>query len=389
MNRLFAVAVASCIVATSCDGREPTPQNTAQQTTAQVEPEPEPLPEADDITLPFQATGPVAVVNGEEISADTFNESARRFGKMAKYLDKQRIARYKERILTEIIRDEMTAQTLRKAKVEVDEKKVETAFTEYLKKNFHTEEDIEEYYRRTGMNAERIREDIRKSLALEKYLDEKYNTAVSDAEVRAYYDENPERFRAPEEVHAAHILLPLARNAPPDEVKEKKKSALKLARRAQKEGADFAALAKEHSTGPRADKGGDLGWFAERQMVPEFSHAAFKLEAGEVSDPVRSSHGLHIIKVYEKRPERIRPPEEAAPEIRSSLERARKRDATIQFMQDLRKASKVEEKLENIVDNPEFETQPPKFPGRDIAKGIDAPSFDEPKPPAEDEKKKQ
>lgn len=377
---LYAAALVAIVGCKSDDADVvPPPAETATQTQGA---EPEEPAEFDDSTLPFRAVGPVAIVNGEEVGAEAFNAAARRFGKMATYLDKPRIARYKERILTEVVRDAMTAQTLRDAKVEVDDEAVEADFSKYLKDNFHTEEDIAEYYRRTGMSPDRIRDDIRKSLALEKHLDDTYKTTVTDEEVRTYYDENTSRFQASEEVHAAHILLSLPRNAPPDDVKEKRKEALKLARLARRDGADFAAMAREHSAGPRADKGGDLGWFAQRQMVPEFSNAAFKLKPGEISDPVRSSHGFHIIKVFEKRPERVKPFDEASLEIRSSLARARKRDATIKFMQELRAGAKVEQKLDNIEDNPNFETKPPKFGGRDIAKGIEQPSFAE---PADDE----
>lgn len=381
MRRAFNLALAALLI-TGCDGsREesvPTPgQTVAATTTAVPDRAPEPL-EQDDKSMPFRATGPVATVNGQQVPPEVFNAEARRFGKMARYLDKTRIARYKERILTEIIRDTLTAQALERANIEVDEREVEAKFAEYLKENFHTEQDIEEYYRRTGMSPDRIRADIRKSLTLEEHLDAVYKTAVSDDEVKQYYHEHTSRFQAPEEVHAAHILLPLARNATPDEVKEQRKEAMKIVRLARKPDADFAKLAREHSSGPRADKGGDLGWFSRKQMVPEFSNAAFKLEAGEVSDPVRSSHGLHIIKVFERRPERVKPYEEAAPEIRASLSRARKRDATIKFMADVRADAKIEQHPENIVDNPDFETHPPKLPGRDIAEGLERPTFDTP-----------
>ncbi len=373
MNRTLIYAALTFLAA--CDPAVE-PPTTAPQTASQTIAEPAEVPEFDDRTLPFHASGPVATVNGEDVSAEAFNEAARRFGKMAKYLDKARITRYKERILTEIIRDHLTGQVLRDAKVDVSDEAVEAKFAEYLKQNFRSEEDVDEYYQRTGMSPERIRADIRKSLALEEYLDQKYQTAVSDEEVRTYYDENTSRFSASAEVHAAHILLAMPRSAPPEEVKEKKKEAQKLARKARKVDADFAALAREHSSGPRADKGGDLGWFAERQMVPEFSNAAFKLAVGEVSDPVRSSHGFHVIKVFERREERIKPFEEAAPEIRSSLSRSRKRDASIKFMQDVRTKAKIVQHPENIVDNPNFETKPPKFPGRDIAAGLEAPTFE-------------
>ena len=68
-----------------------------------------------------------------------------------------------------------------------------------------------------------------------------------------------------------------------------------------KKGADFAALAKEKSKDPGAAEGGDLGYFTKDQMVPEFSAVAFKLGKGELSEPVKTQFGWHIIKVEDKR----------------------------------------------------------------------------------------
>ena len=73
-----------------------------------------------------------------------------------------------------------------------------------------------------------------------------------------------------------------------------------------KKGADFAELAKKKSKDPGASDGGDLGFFTKDQMVPEFSAAAFELEPGKISDPVKSQFGWHVIKVEEKRNRRRR-----------------------------------------------------------------------------------
>jgi peptidyl-prolyl cis-trans isomerase C len=376
-----SLVVASLIVSlAACDDDEPTevPEQT-EETTADAAPA-ETTPESDarspsfdDRMMPFRATGPVARVNGEEVSAERFNEEARRFGKMAKYLDRKRIERYRERIMTQLIRDALTEQAVRDAEIEPPEDEVERRFKKFLEENFHTEEDIEDYYRRTGMTANRIRDNIRKSIGLELLLDRKYGTSVSDEEVKKFYDEHTSRFEAPEEVKASHILISIPANASDEEEKDLRKEALKLARDARKSDADFAAMAREHSDGPTAKKGGDLGWFARKQMVPEFSHAAFKLQPGEVSDPVRSSHGYHVIKVFDRKPERIRPYDEVRDEIEESLHRARLRDATIEFMREVRENATIERLVKNVAANPDFESKPPDFDAVDVAEDLDAP----------------
>jgi hypothetical protein len=103
-------------------------------------------------------------------------------------------------------------------------------------------------------------------------------------------------------VHARHILIRVEENAPEPEV-IKAKQQLEEIKKELEDGADFAELAKKHSQDPgSAPNGGDLGFFGRGQMVQEFEDAAFSLEPGQVSNPVRTQFGFHLIKVEEKRP---------------------------------------------------------------------------------------
>jgi peptidyl-prolyl cis-trans isomerase C len=112
---------------------------------------------------------------------------------------------------------------------------------------------------------------------------------LTDEALRARYQRDVAAKPGEEEVHARHILVTSEEDA---------KKALVEAR---KPGADFAALATRLSTGPGAQQGGDLGFFKKADMVPEFADTAFKLQPGQISDPVRSPFGWHVIKVEERR----------------------------------------------------------------------------------------
>jgi peptidyl-prolyl cis-trans isomerase D len=119
---------------------------------------------------------------------------------------------------------------------------------------------------------------------------------ISEDEITEYYNEHPDEFKNPKTVEARHILLKVDQNATPEEaakVKEKIEDILQKA----KGGEDFAALAKQHSEGPSKDKGGHLGSFRRESMVKPFADKAFSMKAGEISDPVRTRFGWHIIKV--------------------------------------------------------------------------------------------
>ncbi len=131
-----------------------------------------------------------------------------------------------------------------------------------------------------------------------KFEDQSYlaRVDISDDEISEYYDEHPDEFQNPKTVEARHILLKVGQDAAGEEaakVQEKIENILQKARGGQ----DFAELAKQYSEGPSKDKGGYLGSFRRESMVKPFADKAFSMEAGEISDPVRTRFGWHIIKV--------------------------------------------------------------------------------------------
>lgn len=138
------------------------------------------------------------------------------------------------------------------------------------------------------------------------WLTNEIASRITDEAIRARYDQQIANRQAEEEVHARHILVPTESEA---------REALAEIRG----GADFSAVAQRRSTGPGTREGGDLGFFKRGDMVPEFAEAAFALQPGQISEPVRSPFGWHIIKVEERR--RATPPsfEDAAPAIRQQL----------------------------------------------------------------------
>ncbi|MBG0776204.1 MAG: SurA N-terminal domain-containing protein [Desulfovibrionaceae bacterium] len=142
---------------------------------------------------------------------------------------------------------------------------------------------------------------------------------VSDEEVQAYYDKNKERyFFEDEKVKARHILIQAAENAPDAEVAAARDKIMKIYLRIQK-GEDFGKMAKEYSEGPSKTNGGELGWFGRGQMVEPFEEAAFGLKPGQVSQPVRTRFGWHLIQVEEHKEAHQKPLPEVEDEIRKRL----------------------------------------------------------------------
>ncbi len=141
---------------------------------------------------------------------------------------------------------------------------------------------------------------------------------ISDEELRGYYNENQESFKTPNTVEARHILLRVDESATPEAVKKTQERALGILKLA-KEGKDFAELAKQYSEGPTRDSGGYLGTFRKDAMVKPFADMAFSMKAGEISEPVRTQFGWHIIKVEKVNEASILSFDEAEERIKKKL----------------------------------------------------------------------
>lgn len=159
-----------------------------------------------------------------------------------------------------------------------------------------------------------------------------------EAALKEWYEAHKEQYVTPEERRAQHILLAVEGSDPADEARVKAQ-AEELAKRAR-DGEDFAALAKKYSTDTiSAEKGGDLGFFERGIMLEEFDNKVFSMQPGEISDPVRTSYGYHIIKLNDIKPEKGKSFEEARDEIQAEYA---KNEANAQFGQQA-------EELQNLV----------------------------------------
>jgi peptidyl-prolyl cis-trans isomerase C len=165
----------------------------------------------------------------------------------------------------------------------------------------------------------------RTKLLMEQLLQQEAKNAVTDAAMHKVYDEAIGQVKKEQEVRARHILV---------ETEEEAKAVLAEL----KKGADFATLAKAKSKDPGSADGGDLGYFTKDQMVPEFAEVAFKLEKGQISEPVKSQFGWHIIKVEDKRERQ--PPE--FDKVKDQIEQYLVRRAQSEMITKLRAEAKID-----------------------------------------------
>jgi len=167
---------------------------------------------------------------------------------------------------------------------------------------------------------------ILKQLNIKNTLD---TVTVSEEDAKTFYDENKEKFVRPMTVTASHILVDTEEKA--DEIYASIET-----------GKDFAEAAQEFSSCPSKDRGGDLGPFGQGQMVPEFEQAAFAMEVGKVSAPVKTQFGFHIIKLTDKTEEGTSPYEEVKAQIEQQLVIMQQNDAYFNKVNELKEKYPVE-----------------------------------------------
>ncbi len=166
----------------------------------------------------------------------------------------------------------------------------------------------------------------RTKLLMEALLQDEAKSAVTDEAMKKVYADAIKEVGNEQEVSARHILVESEDDA-------------KAISADLKKGGDFAAIAKEKSKDPGSkDSGGDLGFFTKDQMVPEFAEAAFKLDKGQVSDPVKSQFGWHVIRVDDKRTKE--PP--TFEQVKDQIENFVQRKAQADLIQKLRADAKIE-----------------------------------------------
>jgi peptidyl-prolyl cis-trans isomerase D len=170
---------------------------------------------------------------------------------------------------------------------------------------------------------------------------------LSEDDIRDYYESHLDEFRIPKTVEARQILIKVDQNATAEEDESARKRAEEIFKLA-KEGQDFAELARKYSEGPTKAKGGYLGTFRREEMAKPFSDKAFSMKAGEISEPVRTSYGWHIIKVEKVNPAKTLTLAEAEPEIRIQLKADRSKNLAYDEAEAVYDATFGNQNLENI-----------------------------------------
>ena len=179
-----------------------------------------------------------------------------------------------------------------------------------------SEEDVKIYY---DENKDKYKTDVKLKVEYLKFSSEDYKDTIkaTEKELTQYYEENTQQYSVPEKVEARHILIKTDQAADETKIEETRKEAMKIYEMAADKKNDFAELAKKYSQGPSNENGGYLGSFAQKDMVAPFSDAAFSMDVGGISMPVKTRFGWHIIKVVAK----FEPSTKSFKEVKDEIEK--------------------------------------------------------------------
>ncbi len=255
-------------------------------------------------------------------------------------------------------------QTLTKADLEAQVKGMPPQLQMALMRNPALKERLlERWVQMTLMSMEAQREgmdkkpdvkrriqDMTNAVLAQEYMEVKVKdkVKVTDAEMKKYYDSHKDEFKKPETVTARHILVRVAPGAD-KEAWNKALDKAKVIEAKLKKGADFAKLAEEYSDDPGSkQKGGELGAFTKGRMVPEFEKVAFSLKKGEISGPVKTNFGYHIIQVTDKSPASQQSFEEAKNGLQQKMLREKQQKYMDELMAKLKKKYDVKEYPEHL-----------------------------------------
>ena len=239
------------------------------------------------------------------------------------------LASIKNSITEQLINSTLLYQYAEKEKIDIPASRINDEI-EQIKSSFGSEQDFNNALRRNNLTLNQLKESLKNQYMVDQAIHNEYaQITISDEEIAQYYEEYESFFFQPEKRKISHILV------------EDKEEAELLLNQLNDGIIDFETTAKEKSICPSAEKNGDLGYISRGQMVPEFEEASFSLEAGNLSDIVKTEFGYHIIKCYDIQEEKQLSLEEARDNIKSILTSQKQNERIDELIAQLREEADI------------------------------------------------
>ena len=270
----------------------------------------------------------------------------------------------KDKVVNELIVKELLNQEIAKRGIKVSGADVDAAIKEIVDK-VGSKEQLDQILKQNNVTAAQFKKDLTEEVKLKRLAQTLGVPAITDADTKKYYNDNIAKFKYPDKVRASHILIAVnpaeieevikadkankdlteeqIKAKVNDEIAAKEAKAKEVLAKVQKDPANFAQIAKENSEDTTtAVKGGELGFFAAQEMVPEFSKAAFAMKPNTVSGLVKTQFGYHIIKVTDRMAAGQEPYEKVKNDIKAYLQNQRELQAIDNLVESLKKSANIE-----------------------------------------------
>ena len=242
----------------------------------------------------------IVVLDGEPYTLSNFKDYAKtRMGRDFPAGDLNRLGKEDQEVLEQFITEKLMAAEVKLAGIKITEADVDQYISQIKEKNRIGDAQLVEALRREGVTLEKYRASIRAEIEKSEIIDNQVRKRINitPEDVERYYRLNQKKYVSDERVRLRHILLSVPEQAAPEVEKTVMEKAAEIRRRALA-GEDFAKLAESSSEGAGASEGGDIGWMTRGSLLKEIDEIAFsKLSVGEVSQPVRTRAGVHLIKL--------------------------------------------------------------------------------------------
>jgi peptidyl-prolyl cis-trans isomerase SurA len=294
-----------------------------------------------------------AVVNRDVIAlSEVQQRAAPELAQLASEKDPRKRADLRAQLMKQaldaLIADKLIDAEVRELGLGVTSSEVDEAMADVQKQNNVTDPtQFEQLLSREGYTIKSYRDFLTKQISRSRLMQMKVSTKVkvTEEDLKAAYAQYAKMEGEEFEVHARHILVMVDPKATPEQVEEARKKAEAIAEEARRPGMNFEALARARSEGPSKEDGGDLGFFRRGVMVPAFEQAAFTLKEGEVSNPIRTNFGWHVLKVEERKAIGVTSYEEMRSKLELQLRQQKTEKFVDQYVQELRKKAVIEVKL--------------------------------------------
>nr|WP_326497945.1 peptidylprolyl isomerase [Clostridium sp. ZS2-4] len=266
---------------------------------------------------------------------------------------KEALKEQKKQILDQMTMEEALMQEAEKLKLipkeEELKKEVDKKIADYRKEQkLEDDKKYEEMLKNNGLTKESLKDIFGKNIIIEKLHDELMKSVkVEEKDIQDYYnkfkDRYPVKAEDPTKIHIAHILVPISEEKAEEKAKEIKAKLDK--------GEDFAKLAKEYGTDGTKDKGGDLGTVpvVNSGFDEDFMNGAMQLKNGEISAPVKTQFGYHIIKMIKREEKPVKPLTQIKDQIKNDLLEKKKNDLWSDKLKEIKDKAKIKIYEEELV----------------------------------------